>query len=76
MLYTAVRVPYAIAFDVDEFAQLDVWFWFNRVVDAVFIGDMAIICMTAQIKGKRIVTSVRRIIANYMKSWFALDLSM
>lgn len=49
LIYTAIRVPYAIAFDLDEFAQLDVWFWFNRIVDAVFIGDMALIFMTGML---------------------------
>ena len=48
LVYTSLRVPYAIAFDIDEFAQLDVWFWFNRLVDLVFIMDMVVIVCNSQ----------------------------
>ena len=73
LMYTAIRVPYAIAFDIDEFEQVDAWFVLNRLVDFIFISDMVIICMTAQKDGRKMITSHRRIAINYLKSWFLFD---
>jgi len=74
LLYTAVRVPYAIAFDIDEFAEVDAWFVLNRIVDFVFISDMVMVLLTAYKDGRKMVTSHRRIAIRYLKSWFWFDL--
>ena len=74
LVYTALRVPLAIAFDIDEFAEIDVYFILNRAVDFIFITDMILICLTAHQSGRHMVTDHKRIIVNYLKSWFILDL--
>ena len=75
LLYTALRVPYAIAFDIDEFSESEIWPWFvfNRLVDLVFIMDMVIIMMTAIKDGRKLVTDRKLIIKRYLKGWFLFD---
>ena len=65
---------FCTAFDLDEFAQADMWFVMNRLVDVIFISDMVVICLTAQKDGRMMITSHRWIIGNYLKSWFTFDL--
>ena len=74
LLYTALRVPYAIAFDVDEFEHIDAWFVLNRCVDVIFGCDVAIIFLTAHKNGRKLVTSRRHIAREYLRSWFFFDL--
>ena len=57
LIYTALRVPYAIGFDIDEFAEVDnAWFALNRLVDFIFIVDMCLIFMTAKKDGRVLIT--------------------
>ena len=74
VMYTALRVPYAIAFDLDEFTS-DAFGWFvvNRIVDVIFIMDIYVIFITAQFKGKKLVLKHRPIAMQYLKTWFVLD---
>ena len=74
LLYTVVRVPYAIAFDIDEFDKIDAWFIFNRLVDLIFISDMVIIFMTARKDGRKLIISHYKIAMAYFKGWFLFDL--
>ena len=75
LLYTALRVPYAIAFDLDEFRAPDIWFVLNRLIDIVFIMDMVIIMMTAFKDGRKLVSDRKRIACRYLRGWFIFDLA-
>ena len=41
--YSALRVPYVIAFDMDEFSEINGWFIINRIVDFIFLADILVI---------------------------------
>ena len=74
LVYSALRVPYVIAFDIDELNQLDIWFILNRIVDLVFISDIIVIFLTAYQDGKHYVVAYNLIAWQYIKTWFLIDL--
>lgn len=75
LLYTVLRVPYVIAFDIDEFASENLgWFIMNRIVDTVFLSDIIIIFFTAFQDGRHYVIRHKLIACQYLTTWFFLDL--
>ena len=75
LVYTAIRVPYAFGFSLDEFdldEQLG-WFIVNRIIDFVFISDMIIIFLTAIRDGKTYNVDHLDIALSYFKTWFIPD---
>ena len=75
LLYTAIRVPFTIAFDIDEFAPSELgWFIANRVVDVIFICDMLITFQTAIQDGTLLITDRKIVAIHYIKTWFLIDL--
>lgn len=76
LVYTAIRVPYAIGFSSDEFdLQTNLaWFIINRLIDSAFITDMVIIFITAIRDGKTYNTDHLDIAIHYFKTWFIFDL--
>ena len=74
LIYFTIRVPYVIAFDVDEFtSENNVWFILNRLVDSVFLLDIIIIFLTAYKDGRNYVVRYRLIAWHYVTTWFFLD---
>ena len=74
LLYTSIRVPFAIAFQVDSYHEINTWFYFNRLVDIIFIADMFLIFITAIKNNKNeLVTNYKSIAHNYFKTWFIID---
>ena len=75
LLYTAVRVPYTIAFDIDEFHPDQFgWFLANRFVDVIFVTDMIITFRTAIQEGEELITNQKKIAKKYLQTWFVIDL--
>ena len=74
LIYSALRVPYVIAFDMDEFAEINGWFIMNRIVDFVFLADILVIFLTAYQDGRHFVVKYRLIACQYARTWLLLDL--
>lgn len=83
---TAVATPFEVSFVRFAASSLRAsvegsaarWFWFNRGVDAAFIVDMVqsfFIPFRDTRKGGRWVKNHRLICWNYVRGWFALDLT-
>ena len=76
LLFTAFVTPFEIGFISDESAG-PVLFTFNRLVDTIFFMDM---CATfflpfraTALKGGMWVYDNKKIVLNYLSSWFLLD---
>lgn len=76
LVFTAIRVPYAFGFNLNEFDLDNQLFWFvlNRIVDLVFVCDMCVAFITALKDGKMYNTAHLAIIIKYLRSWFVVDL--
>lgn len=74
VLYTAVRVPFAIGFNIDETDQDQLgWFVLNRLVDLFFVIDMVMVFHTSIRDGKKWIVERKDIARHYFKTWFLLD---
>ena len=76
---TALVTPYEIAF-LSPPLSADPVFWFNRVVDAIFMCDMILVCYTitpvhSVIEGTKWIAKPSTLFARYVHSgWFFIDL--
>jgi len=72
-IYTAIMTPVEVAFFE---TKLNAWFYLNRVIDFMFLFDMAVnFCLTYEVGNNgAIVTSQHKIMRNYLSFWFWLDL--
>lgn len=81
LLYTAVVTPFEASFLPSTFgtgAWTDGWFLVNRLLDVIFLCDMVLQFFVAyesrdERGGAVWIDSPKRIIRNYLRSWFALD---
>ena len=74
MLYTAVVVPYRVAFEENRF--WDGWTVMDAVLDFTFCLDICVnFCSVIEQTSGFLVTSRKQIALSYIKSWFFLDLS-
>jgi hypothetical protein len=73
MLFTAAITPYEFA--LVNFELWSALFWFNRIIDGVFLCDLLKNFLTIFENNDGIVVRDHRAIAHhYIKGWFALDL--
>jgi len=82
LIYTALVTPYEVGF-LSASTSVDFWFVINRVLDVIFILDMALqFCVVYQkvqtSSGSHQddaswVTARRTIVRNYLFGWFPLD---
>jgi potassium voltage-gated channel Eag-related subfamily H protein 7 len=75
LCFTAIVTPFEVAFLE---TKIDGLFWVNRVVDLCFVVDMLIVFfMPHQVQtsdGIRWIVKHKDLAANYMKTWFFIDL--
>ena len=76
---TALVTPYEIAFMPPPLSA-DLVFWFNRVIDVIFLCDMVLVCFTitpivSALEGTKWITRPPALFARYVRSgWFFIDL--
>ena len=72
LIWTAFYVPFRLAF-LDEVAE---WlFILELCIDCIFMLDILFTFFTAYYEDKEIlITNKCKIITNYLKGWFAIDL--
>lgn len=72
LLYTALVMPYRLAFMNDEEIG---WFVVERIVDGLFFLDVILTCFTAveDLNGT-LITDLRLVFGRYLRSWLLLDL--
>jgi len=86
LLYTALITPFEVGF-LTASTVVDVWFVINRVLDAIFVIDMALqFCVvyqkvtqspgasSAASEDSAWITERRKIARHYLFGWFPLDL--
>jgi len=74
IIYTAVFVPYHVAFTVNM-KQNGGWLFADSVVDLIFIADVAINFHTTYVgQGGEVISDPQVIRTNYIRSWFIIDL--
>eukprot|EP00966_Prymnesium_polylepis_P226845 5248372-Prymnesium_polylepis.1 len=54
--------------------QIDAWFLMNRLLDAIFITDLVLQFFMAYEDGLAWVTNHHKVVAHYLRGWFAIDL--
>lgn len=73
LLYTAIVMPYRIAFTENEF--FDFWFFLENILNLLFFIDFLLNCLTAFYDSSNtLVTHLPTIIFQYLKGWFFIDL--
>ena len=73
LVFTAIMSPYEVSFLAGQ--GIDVLFYFNRVVDVIFISDTILQFMLVYIDESGIwVTDHKAIVMHYLKGWFIIDL--
>ena len=81
LAFTILVTPAEVAFS-DDHQELDVLWWMNRVVDAIFVGDMLLQFVVMYPEGTdhqlgdglHWVSDRRKIAMHYLTSWFVIDL--
>lgn len=73
LLYTATLMPYRITFV--EKSGRDGWWYWELVIDCGFGFDILVNCFSAYVNTDgETVTSHRKIILNYLKTWLLIDI--
>jgi hypothetical protein len=79
LLYTAIVTPYEVSFVQGTYEELIVLFWFNRIIDALFVVDMFLqfflMYRAPKSKGSIMVKSHKRVILHYLQGWFVIDVA-
>merc|ERR1719295_642782 len=70
ILYTAIGVPLRLSWSLPE--TVTVWI-FDRMLDLVFMIDIAINFNTAFERGTELILERKQIMRHYLKTWFLLD---
>lgn len=72
MIYSAVVLPYRIAFvDVDD----DIMLYLDITFDVLFTIDIFLSFFAAYVDNEdNVVKNRKKIVMNYLKTWFAIDL--
>ncbi|CAG9334939.1 unnamed protein product [Blepharisma stoltei] len=74
LLYTAIVIPYIMAFLITN--NWDFWFWIDFAQDCVFIIDLILNFNTAYYKKDgAFITDRKMIIWHYLTGWFVIDLA-
>ena len=74
LIYTATIMPYKMAYIDSEFG--DDWFVIDMTIDVLFFLDVLVNWTTAyhdELEGM-LITSRKKILLNYLKSWMILDI--
>ena len=66
-----MSIPYRLCFDVDATGSM---FYFETVIDVVFLMDIFVQFNTGFFKGGNINNNRKDIIINYVQTWFFIDL--
>ena len=71
VIYTVTLVPYRIAF-----IEHDVIAWqvLDSIVDLIFMFDVLANCFSAVYIDNELITSLKKILSNYAKTWMLLDI--
>jgi hyperpolarization activated cyclic nucleotide-gated potassium channel 1 len=75
LVYTAIYVPYQIAFlssDLEPIRDDGLFAW-GIIVDTIFMSDMLLALVTGYVDGGELVMEHDAISYNYIKSWFLID---
>jgi hypothetical protein len=73
LLYTAILMPVRVAFYETVF--FDAWTVLELCVDALFLFDIGVNCLTSYENKHGIMqTSVKGILSRYLKTWFVVDI--
>ena len=70
ILYTAIGIPLRLSWSLPE--TLTIWIT-DRLLDCVFMFDIAINFNTAFERGTELIIDRKSILKNYVKTWFMLD---
>ena len=75
LLWTATITPYEVSFLPTPTTANDGLFIFNRLIDTVFFLDLLLqfVLMYRDVATNEWVSDPRRIVRNYLTTWFALD---
>lgn len=72
LIYTAIFVPFKIAFHLEETQALSV---VDTVVDVLFFIDIIVNFLSAtETKSGKLITDIKTIAKMYLKGWFLFDL--
>ena len=71
MIYTIILVPYRVSFVESD---SEAWQAFELGIDLIFILDVLINCVSAQVIEEGLITNIQEILSNYMKTWMVFDL--
>ena len=73
LTYVATIMPFNIAFydfDVD-----DDWYYVDTIIDFAFVADLLVNVFSAYVDEEgKLITNNRKILVNYLKGWFTIDL--
>ena len=71
ILYSSVTVPFYLG--MDHLAE-GAWWFLEVLVSLFFCADLVLNFRTAYIDGDQYVLDRKRIVSNYLKGWFTIDL--
>lgn len=73
ILYCATVLPYRIAFEDDTSLM---WIYIDFILDGLFWVDLVLNMLTTYYddENNKLITSRKKVITSYLKSWFILDL--
>ena len=71
IIYQMFVTPYRICFDADSYG---VWYFIEIFIDSIFILDIFVSFNTSYIDKGILVAERKKVIWNYLKGWFLMDL--